>query len=320
MPEARIAVGHGQMREHALEDVMLDFYEGKFDVLLCTTIIEAGLDVPRANTLIVLDADRFGLAQLYQLRGRVGRSNRLAYAYLTVSPTKVLTEAAEKRLNAIREFTEFGSGFRVAMRDLEIRGAGNLLGAEQSGFMASVGYDLYVKMIEETVREMRGDVSRGDVETRVDLKVDAYLPQEYVPSDVMRVEMYKKIASIRDRAGREDLIEELIDRFGDPKRPVMNLIEIAHLKALCSNLGIDNVSMKGGEMVLRFSIAAQLNPMQLLMAVKPHEARLRLVGTNPPALRFFDVRRKTAEELLPEAVRVMEDILARMEGKEEVQA
>ena len=276
--------------------------------------------MPRANTLIVLDADRFGLAQLYQLRGRVGRSNRLAYAYLTVSPTKVLTEAAEKRLNAIREFTEFGSGFRVAMRDLEIRGAGNLLGAEQSGFMASVGYDLYVKMIEETVREMRGDVSRGDVETRVELKVDAYLPQEYVPSDVMRVEMYKKIASIRDRAGREDLIEELIDRFGDPKRPVMNLIEIAHLKALCSNLGIDNVSMKSGEMVLRFSIAAQLNPMKLLMAVKPHEARLRLVGTNPPSLRFFDVRRKTAEELLPEAVRVMEDILARMEGKEEVQA
>ena len=320
VPEARIAVGHGQMREHALEVVMLDFYEGKFDVLLCTTIIEAGLDVPRANTLIVLDADRFGLAQLYQLRGRVGRSNRLAYAYLTVSPTKVLTEAAEKRLNAIREFTEFGSGFRVAMRDLEIRGAGNLLGAEQSGFMASVGYDLYVKMIEETVREMRGDVSRGDVETRVDLKVDAYLPQEYVPSDVMRVEMYKKIASIRDHAGREDLIEELIDRFGDPNRPVMNLIEIAHLKALCSRLGIDNVSMKGSEMVLRFSIAAQLNPMKLLMAVKPHEARLRLVGTNPPALRFFDVKRKTAEEFLPEAVRVMEDILARMEGKEEVQA
>ena len=206
------------------------------------------------------------------------------------------------------------------MRDLEIRGAGNLLGAEQSGFMASVGYDLYVKMIEETVREMRGDVSRGDVETRVDLKVDAYLPQEYVPSDVLRVEMYKKIASIRDRAGREDLIEELVDRFGDPNRPVMNLIETAHLKALCSRLGIDHVNMKGSEMVLRFSIAAQLNPMKLLAAVKPHEARLRLVGTNPPSLHFFDARRRTAEELLPEAVRVMEDILARMEGAEEVGA
>ena len=317
VPEARIAIGHGQMREHALEDVMLDFYEGKFDVLLCTTIIEAGLDVPRANTLIVLDADRFGLAQLYQLRGRVGRSNRLAYAYLTVNPAKVLTEAADKRLGAIREFTEFGSGFRVAMRDLEIRGAGNLLGAEQSGFMASVGYDLYVKMIEEAVREMRGDVQRGDVETRVELKVDAYLPQEYVPSDAMRVEMYKKIASIRDRAGREDLVEELIDRFGDPNRPVMNLIETAHLKALCSQLGIDNVSMKGGEMVLRFSIAAQLDALKLLAAVKPHEARLRLVGTNPPALRLFDPARKTAEELLPEAVRVMEDIVGSMAAEAE---
>ena len=182
---------------------MLDFYEGKFDVLLCTTIIEAGLDVPRANTLIVCDADRFGLAQLYQLRGRVGRSNRLAYAYLTVNPNKVLTETADRRLAAIREFTEFGSGFRVAMRDLEIRGAGNLLGSEQSGFMASVGYDLYVKMIEETVRELRGDVSQGDIDTRVDIQVDAYLPQDYVSNDLLRVEMYKKIASIRSDESRE---------------------------------------------------------------------------------------------------------------------
>ena len=148
-------------------------------------------------------------------------------------------------------------------------------------------------------------------------KVDAYLPQEYVQSDALRVEMYKKIASIRDRAGREDLIEELVDRFGDPNRPVMNLIETAHLKALCSQLGIDHVSMKGGEMVLRFSIAAQLNAMKLLAAVKPHEGKLRLVGTNPPSLRLFDAKRRTAEELLPEAVRVMEDILARMDGKEE---
>ena len=308
VPEARIAVGHGQMREHALEDVMLDFYDGKFDVLLCTTIIEAGLDVPRANTLIVLDADRFGLAQLYQLRGRVGRSNRLAYAYLTVNPAKVLTEAADKRLSAIREFTQFGSGFRVAMRDLEIRGAGNLLGAEQSGFMASVGYDLYVKMIEQSVREMRGDVSRGDVETRVDLRVDAYLPREYVSSDALRVEMYKKIASIRDRAGREDLIEELIDRFGDPNRPVMNLIEISHLKALCSSLGIDNVSMRGAEMILRFSLAAEPDVMRFLQAVKRQQGRLRMLGGNPPSLAYFEVGKKTAEDLLEGAVRVMEQV------------
>ncbi|MDO4546712.1 MAG: transcription-repair coupling factor, partial [Clostridia bacterium] len=215
VPEARIAVGHGQMREHALEDVMLDFYEGKYNVLLSTTIIEAGLDVPRANTLIVCDADRFGLSQLYQLRGRVGRSNRLAYAFLTVNPGKVLTESADKRLAAIRDFTEFGSGFRVAMRDLEIRGTGNLLGSEQSGHMASVGYDLYIKMIESAVRSLRGSTSLGDIQTKVELKVDAYLPGDYVENDVVRVEVYKKIASIRNRDDREDLIEELIDRFGD---------------------------------------------------------------------------------------------------------
>ncbi len=308
VPEARIVVGHGQMREHALEDVMLDFYDGKFDVLLCTTIIEAGLDVQRANTLIVCNADQFGLSQLYQLRGRVGRSNRLAYAYLTFSPSKVLTEAADKRLNAIREFTEFGAGFRVAMRDLEIRGAGNLLGSEQSGFMASVGYDLYVKMIEDTVREMRGDASLGDIETRVDLKVDAYLPGEYVQDDLLRVEMYKKIASIRNRDTREDLIEELIDRFGDPKRPVMNLIEIASLKALCGQIGIDYVCAKGDELWMRFSIAADIDLMRVLVATKKQPQCLRVQGGNPPTLVYFK-RGKDAEELLKGAVSAMEDVV-----------
>ena len=310
VPEARIAVGHGQMREHALEDVMLDFYEGKFDVLLCTTIIEAGLDVPRANTMIVCDADRFGLSQLYQLRGRVGRSNRLAYCYLTVNPNKVLTETADKRLNAIREFTEFGSGFRVAMRDLEIRGAGNLLGSEQSGFMASVGYDLYVKMIEDTVREMRGDVSMGDIETRVDVKVDAYLPKEYVSNDLLRVEMYKKIASIHNRDSRDDLIEELIDRFGDPNRPVMNLIEIASLKALCSKLGIDYVSVKGKELNMRFSIAADIDLVRVLTSIRKYPDRLRMQGGNPPTLVYFSKNpRIEQEELLEGAVKTMRQVV-----------
>ncbi|MBE5774730.1 MAG: transcription-repair coupling factor, partial [Clostridiales bacterium] len=309
VPEARIAIGHGQMREHALEDVMMDFYEGKFDVLLCTTIIEAGLDVPRANTMIVCDADRFGLSQLYQLRGRVGRSNRLAYCYLTVSPTKVLTETADKRLTAIREFTEFGSGFRVAMRDLEIRGAGNLLGSEQSGFMASVGYDLYVKMIEETVHEMRGDVSMGDIETRVDVKVDAYLPQEYISNDLLRVEMYKKIASIRNRDNRDDLIEELIDRFGDPNRPVMNLIDIAHLKALCSKIGIDYVSSKGDELHMRFSMSADIDLIRVLTAVRAQQRYLRVMGGNPPTLVYYE-RGKTQEELMRGAVKVMENVVS----------
>lgn len=320
VPEARIAVGHGQMREHALEDVMLDFYEGKFDVLLCTTIIEAGLDVPRANTLIVLDADRFGLAQLYQLRGRVGRSNRLAYAYLTVNPAKVLTETADKRLSAIREFTEFGSGFRVAMRDLEIRGAGNLLGSEQSGFMASVGYDLYVKMIEETVGEMRGDASQGDIDTRVDVKIDAYLPQEYVANDILRVEMYKKIASVKSDDDKDDLVEELIDRFGDPNRPVMNLIAIAQMKNLCGRLGIDMVSLRGDQIQMRFSIAADIDLMRVLMAAKKHEAHLRLMGGNPPTLVYFDKKNTPAEALLSGAVDVLsavvKDFLSESEEEE----
>ncbi len=311
VPEARIAIGHGQMREQMLEDVMLDFYEGKYDVLLCTTIIEAGLDVPSANTLIVCDADRFGLSQLYQLRGRVGRSNRLAYAYLTVNPRKVLTDTADKRLSAIREFTEFGSGFRVAMRDLEIRGTGNLLGAEQSGHMASVGYDLYVKMIEESVRELRGDVSKGDIQTKVELKIDAYLPTEYVTSDLMRMEMYKKIASIEDRAAREDLLEELIDRFGDPTRPVMNLIDIAHLKSLCQKIGIDSVTQRANQLALRFSPAADLDVMRLIDALKPFEKHVRLSAGKESALLYSDAKR-TPEDLVRGAVQMMERVVEQM--------
>ena len=304
VPEARIAVGHGQMREHALEDVMLDFYEGKYNVLLCTSIIEAGLDVPRANTLIVCDADRFGLAQLYQLRGRVGRSNRLAYAFLTVSPGKVLTETADKRLSAIREFTEFGSGFRVAMRDLEIRGTGNLLGAEQSGHMASVGYDLYVKMIEDAVRHLRGDVSQGDIQTKVELKVDAYLPADYVTSDVTRVDVYKKIASIRTGEDREDLIEELIDRFGDPSRPVMNLIDIAQLKALCQSVGIDWVGGRTGELTMRFSPLASPDLDQLVEALHPYQGQVRLRAGKENAL-IYSQPGKSLEEMLRSAVKLM---------------
>ena len=309
VPEARIAVGHGQMREQALEDVMLDFYEGKYDVLLCTTIIEAGLDVPRANTLIVCDADRFGLSQLYQLRGRVGRSNKLAYAFLTVSPNKVLTESADKRLSAIREFTEFGSGFRVAMRDLEIRGTGNLLGAEQSGHMSTVGYDLYVKMIEEAVRELRGDQSMGDIQTKVEIKVDAYLPGEYVRNDVTRVEVYKKIASVGSKAAREDLIEELIDRFGDPARPVMNLIEIAHLKNLCQRLGIDLVTARGGAIIMRFSPAAEVDVMKLIEALRPYEKLVRLQAGKESAMVYQDGK-KAIEDQLPGAVLMMEKIVS----------
>jgi transcription-repair coupling factor (superfamily II helicase) len=312
IPEARIAIAHGQMREHALEDVMMDFYERKYDVLLCTTIIESGLDIPSANTLIVFDADHFGLAQLYQLRGRVGRSNRLAYAYLTVRPNKVVTETAQKRLEAIREFTEFGSGFRIAMRDLELRGAGNILGPEQSGQLAAVGSDMYVKLIEESVREIRGELGESvDIETRVEMQVDAFLPAEYVRGEFQRIEIYKRIAAIEDRVSRTDVEEELVDRFGDEPIPVTNLVAIAHLKAMCSTLGIETVIRRPGQLVMKFSPHARVDGARLFAALHTTDKRLSLSPQTPPSLILRDARLE-AEPMLHEAVRLMEAVTARM--------
>ena len=256
VPEARIGVAHGQMKEHGLEDVMMDFYGGSYDVLLCTTIIESGLDVPTANTLIVFDADRFGLSQLYQLRGRVGRSNRQAYAYFTVRPDKALSETADQRLAAIREFTEFGAGFRIAMRDLEIRGAGNILGAEQHGHLATVGYDMYCKLMEEVLVETKDELAGKSaalphLETRVDVKVDAYLPESYVKDDRQRMEMYKRISTLVTDADRADILDELMDRFGDVPPAVDTLLDIAQLRAQANKLGISQVTYKpGGFLVL----------------------------------------------------------------------
>ncbi len=312
VPEARIAVGHGQMREQQLEDVMLDFYDGKFDVLLCTTIIEAGLDVPRANTLIVCDADRFGLSQLYQLRGRVGRSNRVAYAYLTVNPSKILTADAEKRLEAIREFTQFGSGFRVAMRDLEIRGTGNILGAEQSGHMAAVGYDLYVKMIDETIREMQGNVAPAPVTTRVELTIDAYLPSDYVTTDALRIEMYKKIAEVHDDTSRDDIIDELIDRFGDPSKPVTNLINIAYIKSLCEKLYVDSLTFRNNSLVMRFSEEAQLDVFSLIEALST-DKRFKLEPRKPGMLLFTQGNEMQIEKILPVAIPALGAVITLME-------
>ncbi|MDD6051890.1 MAG: transcription-repair coupling factor [Clostridiales bacterium] len=260
VPEARIGVAHGQMKEHGLEDVMMDFYGGSYDVLLCTTIIESGLDVPTANTLIVFDADRFGLSQLYQLRGRVGRSNRQAYAYFTVRPDKNLSETADQRLAAIREFTEFGAGFRIAMRDLEIRGAGNILGAEQHGHLATVGYDMYCKLMEEVLAETKDEQlgkapPQPHMETRVDVKVDAYLPESYVKDDRQRMEMYKRIAGLVTDADRADILDELMDRFGEVPPPVETLLDIAQLRAQANQLGISQVTYKqGGFLVLKIDL------------------------------------------------------------------
>ena len=275
VPEARIGIAHGQMRENALEDVMLDFYAGAYDVLLCTTIVESGLDVPEANTLIVFDADRFGLSQLYQIRGRVGRSSRQAYAYLTVRANKLLSETADQRLSAIREFTEFGAGYRIAMRDLEIRGAGDVLGPQQSGHMSTVGYDMYLKLIEQAVSEAQGVEVTPELDTRVELAVDAFLPESYVPEEKLRVEIYKRIAMIQDEAGRMDIEEELIDRFGDVPEPVENLMRIAQLRGVTRRLGVSHLFLRPDGIHMRIDTRFLPDPGRLFDAVSRGDERLR---------------------------------------------
>ncbi len=250
LPDAEIAVAHGKMTEDALSDVMQRMAEGEVQILVCTTIIETGIDIPNVNTLIIEDADRLGLAQLHQIRGRVGRSNRHAFAYLTFHRGKVLSEIAEKRLNAIRDYAEFGSGFKIAMRDLEIRGAGNLLGAAQSGHMLSVGYDLYLKLLEEAVLEERGEPALVEVSCTADLDVTANIDKQYVPSGEQRMDLYRRMAAIRSREDADELLDEIVDRYGDPPRGVMNLMDIALLRARAAACGVMDISQKGRTLVL----------------------------------------------------------------------
>jgi len=234
VPEATIGVGHGRVTEEQLEKVMLDFMEGRLDVLVSTTIIESGLDISNVNTLIIDDADKLGLSQLYQLRGRVGRSNRVAYAYLTYNKDKVLSEVAEKRLNAIREFTELGSGFKIAMKDLEIRGAGNILGAEQHGHVAAVGFDLYCRMLEEAVKEAKGEEKPKERDITIDLQVKAFIPQDYICDTGTKIDFYQRIYAAREIKEIEGLKEELGDRYGTLPEPLQNLLEIASIKVMAS--------------------------------------------------------------------------------------
>ena len=245
LPGVAIGVAHGKMQEDALSDVMQQMSDGSLQVLVCTTIIETGIDIPNVNTLIIEDADRLGLSQLHQLRGRVGRSNRHAYAYLTFRKGKVLSEVAEKRLAAIREFAEFGSGFKIAMRDLEIRGAGNLLGAEQSGHMVSVGYDMYLKLLEEAVLEQKGETPQEEKTCSADINVSANIPEIFVSSGEARMELYRRIAAIRSEADADDVMDEIIDRYGEPPKPVIALISIALLRSRAAAAGIQEITQKG---------------------------------------------------------------------------
>lgn len=258
VPEARVGVGHGQMSETELEKTILDFLDGEYDVLVSTSIIETGVDIPNVNTLIVHDADKMGLSQLYQLRGRVGRSNRIAYAYFTYQRDKVLTEVAEKRLQSIKEFTELGSGFKIAMRDLSIRGAGNLLGAEQHGFIASVGFDLYSQMLAEEIQKrkvsMLGEpaLPTKDWNTSIDLGIDAYLPSDYIYDSIQKIEIYKKVAVVSSIEESAELEDELLDRFGELPLAVSNLLAVSRLKVYGRTYGIDSIIQRGDDVLLQF--------------------------------------------------------------------
>lgn len=260
VPDANVAFAHGQMKERELEDIMYDFINGDIDVLVSTTIIETGLDIPNANTMIIQDADRFGLSQLYQLRGRVGRSNRMAYAFLLYQRDKLLKEVAEKRLSAIREFTDLGSGIKIAMRDLEIRGAGNLLGEAQSGHMEAVGYDLYCKMLNEAVRQLKGGPEAETFTTLIDLNVDAYIPEYYIKNEYQKLDIYKRIAAIESEEELEDMTEELIDRFGDIPKKVQQLLVIASLKSLAHSVYVTAIEQKGEEIRFTMYEKAKIDP------------------------------------------------------------
>ena len=285
IPGLTVAVAHGKMGEDALSDVMHAVADGDVQVLVCTTIIETGLDIPNVNTLIIENADRFGLSQLHQLRGRVGRSTRHAYAYLTFRPDKNLTEIAEKRLTAIRDFAEFGSGFKIAMRDLEIRGAGNLLGAEQSGHMMSVGYDMYLKLLDEAVLEARGAQPK-EPDCTADLNVTANVDKEYVSRGEERMDLYRRMAAIRDQADADDLLDEIIDRYGDPPKGVLNLIDIALLRANAKKASIQDIRQKSGELLFTLN-NLNLEAISALCAETEYKNRVQFVASaKQPTLRL----------------------------------
>lgn len=315
VPEANVIFAHGQMHEHELERIMFDFVNGEIDVLVCTTIIETGLDIPNANTMIIQDADRMGLSQLYQLRGRVGRSSRTSYAFLMYKRDKLLKEEAEKRLQAIREFTELGSGIKIAMRDLEIRGAGNVLGAEQHGHMEAVGYDLYCKLLNQAVLELKGQRKEEETyETVVDCDTDAYIPTSYIKNEYQKLDIYKRISGIENEEEFFDMQDELMDRFGEPPKPVLNLLKVAGLKALAHSAYVTEVSINRQEVRLTMYKNARLKVEGIPKLVEQYKGDLKFQMGDEPKFTFLDrkknqstdVMMKYAEEILKQIAELSE--------------
>ena len=311
VPEANVAFAHGQMSERELEKIMYGFINGDIDVLVSTTIIETGLDISNVNTMIIHDADRLGLSQLYQLRGRVGRSNRTAYAFLMYRRNVMLKEIAEKRLHAIREFTELGSGIKIAMRDLELRGAGNLLGAEQHGHMDAVGYDLYCKMLNEAVQEAKGIQVQEDFETTIDMSINAYIPDKYIQNEYLKLDIYKRIAGIDNPEDYEEMLGELLDRFGEPPKMVQNLLAVANLKALAHRIYIREVKQMGDQIKLTMHENAKVDTSKIpeILAEYPNELQFK-VEASPYFI--YRPRRKKPKEAVSMMERT-EELLRKMQ-------
>ena len=282
VPDARVDFAHGQMSERELENVMYAFVNGDIDVLVSTTIIETGLDISNVNTMIIHDSDRYGLSQLYQLRGRIGRSNRTAYAFLMYRQNAMLKETAEKRLAAIREYTDLGSGFKIAMRDLELRGAGNLLGAQQHGHMNAVGYDLYCKMLSEAVKEAKGIHTMEDFETSIDLNIDAFIPDSYISNEFQKLDIYKRIAGIETQQDYDDMLEELLDRFGEPGKAVLNLLAIAKLKAIAHQGYVTEIKQIGKSVRITLYEKAKLNPEGIPLLMQKYRRGLQFKNEQEP--------------------------------------
>ena len=302
LPEARIAFAHGQMSQEELSDIWEQLVEHEIDILVCTTIIETGVDVPNVNTLIIEDSDRFGLSQLYQLRGRVGRSNRRGYAYFTYKRDKVLTEIAAKRLSAMKEFTRFGSGFRIALRDLEIRGAGSILGGSQHGHMEAVGYDMYLQLLSEAITEEKGEKPEKIPECLVDIQIDAHIPEKYISSLNQRLEIYRRIMTIRADEDKFDLIDELIDRYGEPPKSVIGLIEVSLIRNKAAHLGITEISQKNGQM---YFYTQYLNVDQIAALSTEYRGKITFNGSGKsyvsikimPKVTVFDMMKNTIDIL-----------------------
>ncbi len=308
VPESKVGVIHGQMAERQLEQEMFNFMDQTYNVLVCTTIIETGMDIQNVNTIIVYDADKMGLSQLYQLRGRVGRSNRIAYAYLLYTKDKVLTEVAEKRLKALKDFTELGSGFKIAMRDLEIRGAGNMMGSSQHGHMAAIGYDLYCRMLEDTVKLIKGEIQKEPVETTVDIKVDAFISADYIEDEIQKIEVYKKIAAIDSIDEYEDIKEELEDRYSKIPHPVRNLMDIAYIKSQAKSIFIEEIKETPKEIVFKFAEGeSDYKNIYKVLIEKYKNSVVLMFGSKPSfSFKIKDIKQENKLEFLKE---VFNDII-----------